>query len=110
MTHKYINVDRECSFEDIMDIPNGGYGDFSYDVIHNEIMKQFESGSVDDNGNPIAYIKTKGIDINVKFVMDRSKPWISHYEAEAVSTGRMCKEKEIDDIDYYYLTGEMRFI
>ena len=102
--NKYIDVDPEYDVECI-----GGYG-INYRRIHDEVMKQFDAGSTDINGDPIAYIKIHGVNVDVSYVVVKNKPWKSYYQAIAPSVNRIETSSDLDGINFYGVINEMRLI
>ena len=101
---KYIDVDPKYEIERI-----GGYG-INYKRIYDEVMKQFESGSVDKDGDPIAYIKIHGVDVDVSYITIKGKPWKDYYQAFTPSVNRIVTAQNLYDIDFYAVINEFRLI
>ena len=102
--NKYVDVDPKYEVERI-----GGYG-INYKRIHDEVIRQFELGNIDINGNPIAYIKVHGIDVNVSYIVVKSKPWESYYQALAPTVNKILTSKDLHEINFYEVINERRLI
>lgn len=105
MSKKYVVVDNfsECEIDRI-----GGCG-INVWKIRDEVIRQFESGIVDYNGNPTAYININGVNIDIKYAINKMKPWESCYKAVS-SFGNILTGNDLIQFDYYYLTNTFELI
>jgi len=105
---KYVKVDAFHRNEE-REAVIGGYG-IDGVLIHNEVLRQFKEGIIDDDWNPTAYIEIDGVEIQVTLVVDRNCPWKNYCRATSDATSREVRGQNLDLIDYYRVLDKMELI
>ena len=105
---KYVKVDAFHRNEE-REAVIGGYG-IDGVMIHNEVLRQFNEGIIDDDWNPTAYIEIDGIKMQVTLVVDRICPWKNYYRTTSDATSREVRGQNLNSIDYYSVLDIMELI